>query len=99
MQWGINEADQRDIESFIEATPQGQALYEIFGYGLVTSVQVDTSHVGLEDGEWEKWKELERRHLPLGYTALWRPIGGVKDNEVFSRTWKERLGEWRPPRT
>ncbi|KAF2800991.1 hypothetical protein K505DRAFT_291735 [Melanomma pulvis-pyrius CBS 109.77] len=91
MHWGLEHTDQQGIESFIEATEAGRYLYEKFGYRAVKSVHVDMSRVNVEDEELEEWKELERKFLPLGYTALWRPIRGVQDEDEFKRTWSKRM--------
>jgi predicted acetyltransferase len=91
MRWGIEQIDERGIESFIEATPAGQALYEKYGYLVVKSVHVDMSHVSVDSERMQEWKDLERRFLPLSYVALWRPVRGVQNEDEFRKIWQERL--------
>jgi hypothetical protein len=89
MQWGIERTDRLGLESFIEATPEGQALYETCGYRPIKKVQVNmVKYAGEKGTEWEK---LEREKLPIGYTATWRPAHGVWKPEEPERTWRERF--------
>lgn len=91
MRWGIDQIDRQDLESFIEATEAGRKLYERFGYREVKRVEVDMGHVTVVDEEAKEWQQLERELLPVGYAALWRPSGGLQDDQEFENTWRERL--------
>ena len=74
VQWGIDRADKLGLKMVVEATVQGQQLYQRFGF--LTKEIVHLRKEGMEgDAEWE---ELERRY-PLVCCWMIRPkkAGGV----------------------
>ena len=87
MSWGIDQADSLGLESFVEATPMGKFLYEAHGYKSIKEVSVLR-----KEGASIEWKVLEEKLLPIGYTAMWRPVNGVWDDSEQDRTWRERMG-------
>lgn len=90
MAWGLKQVDDMGLESYIEATEEGRRLYERNGYQVVARVEVDMEGKG--DGE-ENWKTLERRLLPCGFYAMWRPVGGVWMEGEPHRTWGDRFAK------
>ncbi len=87
MQWGMTEADKLGLESFIEATHGGQGLYAGCGCRKVASVGVEVS---LADAS-QEWRDLAARLLPIGYTAMWRPVLGIWEPGEPGQTWQQRL--------
>lgn len=69
LQWGVDKADEMDVEAFIEATVEGAQLYERFGFRTVEVV--DLKRDGKEVEGDEEWKSLEREY-PLKYRWMER---------------------------
>lgn len=86
--WGVDQSDQRGLESFIEGT--GEGVYQKCGYTPVQKVAVTLEECIV--GQDNEWKELQRKMLPIRYTALWRPKGGIYEEGEPERTWDKRLG-------
>ena len=87
MEWGLNRIDALGLESFIEATSNGKYLYAEYGYRLVKVVNVNMARTNASD----EWTRLKEKLLPIGYTAMWRPVGGIWDAGEPQRTWAKRL--------
>lgn len=87
MQWGMAEANRLGLESFIEATDAGKGLYDGCGYREVARVGVE---LNLVDASYE-WRTLAARLLPVGYTAMWRPVQGLWLAGEPEKTWTQRL--------
>lgn len=67
LQWGIDKADEMDVDAFIEATIGGAQLYEEFGFK--TKEIVDLRREGMEgDAEWTNLAE----EYPLKYRWMER---------------------------
>lgn len=84
MAWGLRRTDEMELESYIEATEAGRKLYERCGYRFVAKVNLDMEAKG---GGGEERKSLERRLLPCGYDAMWRPVGGAWMEGEPKTTW------------
>ncbi|KAF2729582.1 hypothetical protein EJ04DRAFT_502097 [Polyplosphaeria fusca] len=70
--WGVEKADELQIESFIEASDMGRGLYQRFGF-----VVVSTDHANAErESPPEQWEALTKKFLPYFWHCMWRPVGG-----------------------
>lgn len=87
MEWGLAKIDSLGLESFIEATGMGMGLYAEYGYRPVKVVDVDVQR---EDSS-EEWKKMSAQLMPVGYTAMWRPNGGIWRDGEPQMTWDKRL--------
>ncbi|KAL3482412.1 acyl-CoA N-acyltransferase [Aspergillus californicus] len=78
MEWGLRIADERGLEAWLDASEFGAPLYENFGFRRVL-VNAVVPVPGRELGEDERreWEECEAVMLPIVYTLMWRPKGGV----------------------
>ncbi|KAF2011277.1 GNAT acetyltransferase-like protein [Aaosphaeria arxii CBS 175.79] len=66
LQWGINKADEMDVEAFIEASIEGAQLYERFGFRTIHIM--DLRKEATEDQEWASLAE----EYPLHYRWMER---------------------------
>ena len=82
--WGLKKTDELGVESFIEATGPGKFLYEKCGYKTIKTVEVDMTAVTTNKND--EWRRLEQAKLPIGYTAMWRPIRGIWEDSEPERT-------------
>jgi GNAT superfamily N-acetyltransferase len=48
-QWGCEEADKKDVEAYLEASPMGEPLYARYGFQRVKVVSVDLREFGGDD--------------------------------------------------
>ena len=58
LQWGVDKADEMDVESFIEATIDGAQLYERFGYKTTQLMSLKKDNM---DGD-EEWQKLANEY-------------------------------------
>lgn len=72
MDWGINEADKRGYESYIDATDLGRQLYK--NYGFVEDTPRDFTLDAFPDTP--KMKELKPRLVPFRWWPMYRPAYG-----------------------
>jgi len=68
LKWGVDKADELGLKCIVEATVDGQQLYERFGF--LTKQVVDTKKEGM-DGD-EEWMKLQDRY-PLVSCWMERP--------------------------
>ena len=87
MEWGLAKMDSLGLESFIEATDSGKALYARCGYRSVEKVSVNVDRVDPS----AEWMKLSRQLMPIGYTAMWRPREGIWRDGEPQGTWDKRL--------
>ena len=82
--WGIQKADELDIECFVEATDAGRMLYQKFGFTKLMKVLVDA-----ENGD-EKRHEMIKKLTPqpVKYWAMWRPKGGILKDGAPHTLWE-----------
>lgn len=74
MQAGIDNADARDLECWIEASSLGKPLYENFGFNPLSTINLDTP----KDGESEVWTQCRQQLTPPPITTMWRPCKSVE---------------------
>ena len=76
MDWGRDLADQKGVETSIEATIDGVRLYESAGFAQYDIFLLDAK---LPEGEADKkaWLATRNRVLPITFRAvlMWRPMG------------------------
>ena len=68
MEWGIKEADKRDLDMYIDATAEGLLLYQTFGF--VADKPRDFNLGGIPQSE--RKKELENLLLPFKWWPMFR---------------------------
>ncbi|KAL4959308.1 putative GNAT family acetyltransferase [Aspergillus stella-maris] len=78
MDWGLQRADERGLEAWLDASEFGAPLYEKYGFRKI-GVNPVRPVPGRELSEEEKevWEQCERDLLPIDYTVMWRPVKGV----------------------
>ena len=88
MNWGRSLADQKGLETFIEATIDGVRLYESTGFTQVEPIILDAKLPEKFKGEDDKKAWLEARHRvlprPFPVMLMWRPKGADwKEGDEF----------------
>jgi len=74
MKWGLERADEKGLESYIEATDLGKPVYEKFGFDVIKR-----NEFILEDKEGSEWEELKAELLPFEWWSMHRnPISKVE---------------------
>ena len=68
VQWGTKKADEMGIPAYLEATAEGQHLYETQGFHVIDDVVIDCDKWEGEIGETGQYR----------YTMMYRPVGGPK---------------------
>jgi len=82
MDWGVQKANEMDLEAYIDATDVGKHLYETYGFIAGQKVDFDPS----KPNPSARWKELEKILLPFTFYPMWRPAGGRRE-EIESKPW------------
>jgi ribosomal protein S18 acetylase RimI-like enzyme len=73
MQWGVTQANELELEMFVEASSDGTHLYRNFGF-----VEIEELSTPRPEGELdEEWKKLEEDY-PFEATWMWRPKQGIQ---------------------
>ncbi|KUJ17684.1 uncharacterized protein LY89DRAFT_584027 [Mollisia scopiformis] len=67
--WGVSKADEQKMVAYVDASGDGKALYEQFGF--VASKQVTVNFT--KDNPGELWKRLEKISLPHSFWPMSRP--------------------------
>ncbi|EKD18483.1 uncharacterized protein L3040_007494 [Drepanopeziza brunnea f. sp. 'multigermtubi'] len=65
--WGLKYADEKGLEAYIDASPEGKGLYEKCGWQVINTLDIDLS-------KWGGPKEISTSY------NMWRPLGGVAEN-------------------
>ena len=60
VEWGINKAEEKGLQVYIEATEQGLGLYLRYGMIEVDRVDVDLEPWGAKNGEWIRYALLHK---------------------------------------
>ncbi|KAL4882161.1 hypothetical protein BJY04DRAFT_187281 [Aspergillus karnatakaensis] len=77
MDWGLRIADERGLESWLDATQSGRPLYELYGFrAVLDNIVKPVPERELSDTEKEEWKYYEETLLPIDITHMWRPPRG-----------------------
>ena len=79
---GMNEADRLGLETYLESSEDGMALYEACGFKCLSTSYWDAK----KENPSQKWKELEESlGTPIMTHLMWRPVGGkVRKGETGS---------------
>ena len=72
LNWGVQKADELDLETFIEAAQPGIPLYLSHGFKEVEEYWIDPK---VEEPS-EEWKQLKARIPPIPWMFMWRPKQG-----------------------
>jgi GNAT superfamily N-acetyltransferase len=66
VEWGLQKAEERGLQVYIESTEKGLGLYLKYGMTEVDRVDVDLEPWGAKNGEWNRYALL---HKPAPNTA------------------------------
>ena len=91
MEWGTKLADKLNLESFVESTDDGCALYKAHGFVVVDHILLDPE-VKRPSEEWKRLKkEVAPRPFPIVF--MWRPKGGKFEDGKTVYSWEnDRVG-------
>jgi hypothetical protein len=88
LNWGLNRADELGLETWLEASEQGQPIYEKLGFLPYSMNKVSpvmpASYTAEQIAEWEK---LKKEILPIGAMTMWRPQGGKFVEGKTTKPW------------
>jgi len=88
LRWGLDRTDESQVESWLNASKYGKALYERHGYTMVDSEPFAPETANPDEG----WKRMAGELPQLGTGAMWRPIGG-KQAGGDTKPWSAAEGE------
>lgn len=81
--WGLERADEKRYETYIDSTEEGVPLYEACGF-----VKGGTLEFSAEKKDpSERWKELQGELLPFSWWPMWRPVGGHVEPGIKVIPW------------
>lgn len=86
MDWGVQQADERGYEIFIDATDIGRSLYRAYGFIEGGKYQFDMSQFK----DTQRKKELEELMIPFEWWAMVRPVGGKYEPGKGMLPWEKR---------
>ena len=69
MQWGMDQAREKGLEVFVEATDIGLPLYESFGLRVMYVDHLDA----YERNPSDEWRKMSHELLPLHWFFMWKP--------------------------
>jgi predicted N-acetyltransferase YhbS len=75
MKWGLEQADAKGMESFVESTEDGEKFYAAHGFETLHDFTLDPVH----PKPTEKFSELRSKLLPMHGYVMKRPVGGKKN--------------------
>ena len=73
LDWGLEKADQKNFETYIDSTEDGVPLYEACGFAKLDKVDFSAP----KPNPSERWKELQNELLPFTSWPMWRPASGL----------------------
>lgn len=73
MGWGVDKAQEKGFEVFVEGTDVGRPLYERFGLTVMYIDHLDAYDPNASD----EWRKMEREILPMHWYFMWKPAKGV----------------------
>lgn len=73
MDWGVRQADELDLEVFIEAAEPGVPLYLKHGFRVVDHHWIDPKVANPS----KEWILLKEKIPPIRWTFMWRPRKGT----------------------
>ena len=84
MQWGMDKAKEKKIETFVEATDIGKLLCERFGLREIYVAHLDGSHPDPS----EEWTKMARELLFMHCYFMWKPAEGVYEKGKKVVPWE-----------
>ena len=85
MGWGVEKAQEKGFEVFVESTDLGRPLYESFGLAVTSVFQLGIYEANMSD----EWRKLEREILPMHFYFMWKPAGGVYEKGKTVVPWEK----------
>ncbi|KAL8897669.1 MAG: hypothetical protein Q9207_007099 [Kuettlingeria erythrocarpa] len=85
MDWGVRQADELDLEIFIEAATPGVPLYLKHGFLEIDDHWIDPKVADPTD----EWKKLRERIPPIRWTFMWRPLKGTFELGSTKYPWEQ----------
>lgn len=76
MKWGLERADKKGLETYIEATDVGKPVYEKFGFTVMKA-----NELCIESKDDSLWKKAESELLPFQWWSMHRPANKIEGNE------------------
>ena len=86
VRWGVDKADESQMECWLNASKYGKALYENFGFVMVHSEPFRPYTETPDEG----WERMAKEFPTLGTGAMWRSVGG-KEVQSGERLWEQGL--------
>jgi hypothetical protein len=86
MDWGVQQADERGYEAFIDATAIGMNLYRAYGFVEGEKRQFDMSQFK----DTPRKKELEEMLTPFEWWPMHRPVGGKYEPGKGLLPWEKQ---------
>ena len=83
----MNQARERNLETFIEGTDIGRPLYESFGLRVMYVDHLDSYRRNPSD----EWRKLEHEILPQHWYFMWKPKDGVYEEGKTVVPWETGL--------
>lgn len=83
MEWGVQKAEEKSLESYIDATAIGRELYSKWGF--VEGRQCEFTLANFP--ETPKRNELNDLLLPFVWWPMYRPIGGKYEENKGLFPW------------
>ena len=85
MKWGLELADAKGLDAFVEATEEGFPLYKAAEFILVDDFWADAQ----TENPSAEWKALrEELKFPMHGYFMWRPPGGKFEKGVTKFPWE-----------
>jgi hypothetical protein len=86
MDWGVQQADERGYETFIDATDLGRGLYRAYGF-----IEGEKRHFHLSQfKDTPRKKELEDMLTPFEWWPMHRPPGGKYEPGKVMLPWEKQ---------
>lgn len=86
MDWGVQQADERGYEAYIDATDVGRNLYRLYGFIEGETRQFDMSQ--FEDTQ--RKKEMQELLIPFEWWPMHRPVGGNYEPGKGMLPWEKQ---------
>lgn len=84
VKWGLEKADEMNLECFVESTDDGKPLYERLGFANMNEFELNPTI----PNPGQVWKETAEKLLPMHAYFMWRPIGGHYEEGKTVIPWK-----------
>lgn len=85
MEWGIQQADEKGLETYIDATDIGRLLYVKFGFVEAAPSEFTLASLAAT----QRRKELEEELLLFVWWPMHRPVGGKYEEGKRLLPWEK----------